>query len=91
MLLENMRFLPGEERNDDKLARQLASLGDFYVNDAFAVSHRKDASICAITKYLPSYGGLLLEKEMKNLGAIVDDSTHPLWLSWVERSSKKKY
>ncbi|MEK7506310.1 MAG: phosphoglycerate kinase [Patescibacteria group bacterium] len=77
VLLENMRFLPGEERNDDKLARQLASLGDFYVNDAFAVSHRNNASVCAVTKYLPSYAGLCLEKEMKNLGAIVDDSTHP--------------
>ncbi|MEK7149883.1 MAG: phosphoglycerate kinase, partial [Patescibacteria group bacterium] len=66
-LLENLRFLKGEEENGDKLAKQLASLGDIYVNDAFAVSHRKNASVCAITDYLPSYAGLLLEKEIKNL------------------------
>ena len=77
-LLENLRFLPGEEKNDIKLAKRLASLGDFYVNDAFAVSHRKNASVCAITKYLPSYGGLLLEKEIKNLGGILKYITRPL-------------
>ncbi len=63
-LLENLRFLPGEEKNDPKLAKQLASLADFYVNDAFAVSHRADASVAAITQFLPSYAGLELEKEI---------------------------
>jgi 3-phosphoglycerate kinase len=77
LLLENLRFLSGEEKNDAKLAKQLASLGDFYVNDAFAVSHRKNASLVAITKYLPSYGGLLMEKEIKNLGGILKYPTHP--------------
>lgn len=76
-LLENLRFLPGEEKNDLELAMQLSLLGDFYVNDAFAVSHRKNASVCAITKYLPSYGGLCLEKEIKNLGGILKYTTHP--------------
>jgi phosphoglycerate kinase len=66
-LLENLRFLVGEEKNDKKFAERLASLGDFYVNDAFAVSHRKNASVCGITEYLPSYAGLLLEKEISNL------------------------
>ncbi len=76
-LLENLRFLPGEDRNDSGLAKQLALLGDFYVNDAFAVSHRKNASLVAITKYLPSYAGLLMEKEIRNLGGVFKDTTHP--------------
>jgi phosphoglycerate kinase len=66
-VLENLRFLPGEEKNDIRLAKKLASLGDCYINDAFAVSHRADASVAAITKYLPSYAGLEMEKEIKVL------------------------
>ncbi|MDD5547483.1 MAG: phosphoglycerate kinase [Candidatus Pacebacteria bacterium] len=66
-LLENLRFLKEEEENDSALAKKLASLGDFYVNDAFAVSHRANTSVAAITKYLPSYAGLLMEQEIKNL------------------------
>ena len=76
-LLENLRFLAGEEKNDPGLAMQFSLLGDFYVNDAFAVSHRKNASVCAITKYLPSYAGLCLEKELKNLGSILKYTTRP--------------
>ncbi len=76
-LLENLRFLPGEDKNDRKLAKRLASLGTFYVNDAFAFSHRKDASMVAITKFLPSYAGLLLEKEIKNLSLTTKKSKHP--------------
>jgi len=70
-ILENLRFLPGEDKNDANLAKRLAGLGTFYVNDAFAFSHRKDASMVAITKFLPSYAGLLLEKEIKNLSRIM--------------------
>jgi phosphoglycerate kinase len=66
-LLENLRFLPGEYKNDPKLAKRLANLGDFFVNDAFAESHRRAASVAAITKFIPSYAGFLLEKEIKNL------------------------
>src|SRR3990167_2745957 len=77
-LLENLRFLPGEEKNSGKLAKQLASLGDFYVNDAFGVSHRKAASISAITKFLPSYAGLLLEREIKNLSVALKKPKKPL-------------
>lgn len=69
-LLENLRFWRGEEKNNISFAKQLSRLGDFYVNDAFAVSHRKNASVCAITKSLPAYGGLLMEKEIKNLTAV---------------------
>ncbi len=76
-LLENLRFLAGEEKNDRKLAKQLARLGDFYVNDAFAVSHRNAASVSAITKFLPSYAGLLLEKEIKNLSVVMKNPKRP--------------
>ena len=70
-LMENLRFFSGEEKNDSGFARALAALGDVYVNDAFAVSHRKNASIVAITKFLPSYAGLLLEKEIGNLDKVM--------------------
>ena len=69
--LENLRFEKGEEKNDVKLAKEWASLADIYVNDAFAVSHRKHASVSAIKKYLPSYAGLLLGEEIKNLEKII--------------------
>ena len=68
-LLENLRFDPREEANDEGFAKELASLGDIYVNDAFAVSHRSSASLVAITKLLPSYAGLLMEKEISKLTA----------------------
>ncbi len=77
-LLENLRFLPGERKNNGKLAKKLASLGTFYVNDAFGVCHRKNASVTAITKFIPSYAGLLLEKEIKNLNRIVKNPSRPL-------------
>lgn len=77
-LLENLRFLKGEEKNDKKLARELASLGDFYVNDAFAVSHRADASTAAITSFLKSYAGLELENELKHLSHIMGRPRRPL-------------
>ncbi|HXF44298.1 MAG TPA: phosphoglycerate kinase [Candidatus Paceibacterota bacterium] len=76
-LVENLRFWHGEEKNDANFAKKLARLGDFYVNDAFAVSHRKNASVVAITKYLPSYAGLLFEREVKNLGGILKYTTNP--------------
>ena len=66
-LLDNLRFLPGEEKNDLMLAKSLASLADFYVNDAFAVSHRANASVAAITKFLPGYAGIELENEITSL------------------------
>ncbi len=64
---ENLRFDPGEEANDPAFAEKLASLGDVFVNDAFAVSHRPDASIVGVPKLLPSYAGLLMEKEVHML------------------------
>jgi phosphoglycerate kinase len=79
-LLDNLRFLPGEEKNDPKLARRLASLADFYVNDAFAVSHRADASVAAVTKFLPSYAGFEMEREIKSLGKAIIKPKRPVVL-----------
>ncbi len=79
-LLDNLRFLPGEEKNDPVLARRLASLADYYVIDAFAVSHRANASVAAVTEFLPSYAGLELEKEIAGLSKAVVAPKHPVVL-----------
>jgi phosphoglycerate kinase len=71
ILLENLRFYEGELKNSAKFAKQLAKLGNIYVNNAFAVSHRQQASISAIKKYLPAYAGLLLENEIIHLNQIL--------------------
>ena len=78
VFLENLRFYIGEEKNEKSFAKKLASGFDVYVNDAFAVSHRKAASIVAITKYLPSYAGDLLESEVANLSALLKSPKRPL-------------
>lgn len=67
VLLENLRFYAGEEADDPQFARQLAHLGDIYINDAFAVSHRAHASVSAITQCMPSYPGPLLLEELRAL------------------------
>lgn len=77
-VLENLRFVKGESNNDTKLAKKLAELGDVYVNDAFAVSHRENASIVGITKYLPSFAGHGLELEIKNLERVMSGAERPL-------------
>lgn len=77
LLLENVRFHPEEEAGTPSFAQALAKLGDIYVNDAFAVSHRCHASIVGITEYLPSVAGLLLEKEIDTLCHILDSPAHP--------------
>ncbi|MGC9599553.1 MAG: phosphoglycerate kinase [Minisyncoccia bacterium] len=79
-LLENLRFVKGEETNDPRFARQLASLADFYVNDAFAVDHRANASLVAITRFLPSYAGLELENEIVSLSRVMQKPKHPMIL-----------
>ena len=71
MLLENLRFDSREKKNDKRFAKELAAPADIYVNDAFAVSHREHASVSAIKRYLPSYAGLLLEKEILNLTRVL--------------------
>jgi len=77
VLLENLRFHPEEEENDEKFAKELASLGDVYVNDAFANSHRNHASMTTITKFLPSCAGLLFEKEINVLSAVIEKPERP--------------
>ncbi|MBU3965021.1 phosphoglycerate kinase, partial [Patescibacteria group bacterium] len=71
ILLENLRFYKEEEENNEKFAKELASFGDLYINDAFSDSHRKHASIVGITKYLPSCAGLLMEKEIEMMQAAI--------------------
>ncbi|MEM1172947.1 MAG: phosphoglycerate kinase [Cyanobacteria bacterium P01_H01_bin.35] len=79
VLLENVRFYPGEEGNDPEFAKQLASVADVYVNDAFGTAHRAHASTEGVTKYLsPSVGGYLIEKELKFLQGAIDDPQKPL-------------
>lgn len=80
IMLENLRFNQGEKSNDKEFSKQLASFGDIFVNDAFAVSHRKAASIVGITKFLPSYPGLKLESEVKNITSIVSKAKSPFVL-----------
>ena len=76
-LLENVRFLHGEETRTLELAKQLAGLADYYVNDAFAVDHRSADSVSGINEFLPSYAGLELEQEMKVLGEVMNKPKHP--------------
>ena len=78
LLLENVRFFKGEEEGDRKVAQSLAALGDIYVNDAFAVSHRANASVYAIARLVPSYAGLLLAGESAHLSDIMHTSRKPL-------------
>jgi len=76
--LENLRLDPREQENDETFAKELASKGDIYINDDFATSCRANASVSAITKFLPSYAGLWLEKEIKNLEKAIINPQKPL-------------
>lgn len=77
LLLENIRFEPGETSNDDALARSLAGLADLYVNDAFGAAHRAHASTEGVAHHLPAVAGLLMEKELAMLGGILADPARP--------------
>lgn len=77
VLLENLRFYVGEEKNDKIFAKSLAKLAQFYINEAFSVSHRQHASVSAITKFLPSYAGFLLEKEIAVLVKVLKKPERP--------------
>jgi phosphoglycerate kinase len=77
VLLENLRFDPGEEQNDPVFARSLASLADVYVNDAFGTAHRAHASTEGVTHYLPSYAGFLMEEEIHALTKLIDNPQQP--------------
>lgn len=77
VLLENIRFYKEEEESSALFAKQLASLADVYVNDAFGVNHHSSASVSGVSKYLPNYSGLLLEKEIKSLDMVLKSVKHP--------------
>ena len=78
VLLENVRFYPGEEENDSEFAQKLAAGFDVFVNDAFAVSHRAHASTVGVTAFLPSYAGLLLASEIENITRVMENPKHPV-------------
>ena len=78
LLLENTRFHPGEEKNDPAFARQLAALGDIFVNDAFSAAHRAHASTAGIAQLLPAYAGRAMEEELRHLERALNNPEHPL-------------
>ncbi len=77
LLLENVRFHPGEEKNDLQLAKQFADLADIFVNDAFGAAHRAHATTAGIATYIPAVSGLLLEKELDVLGKALSEPERP--------------
>ncbi len=78
LLIENIRFFKEEENDDENFAKNLSKLGDFYINEAFSCSHRKQASLHKITKYIDSYGGPLLEKEIQSINLILKNKKEPV-------------
>lgn len=78
LFLENIRFEPGEEKNEPEFARKLAVLADYFVNDAFGTAHRAHASTCGIAEYIPAVAGLLMEKEILYLEKSKINPTRPL-------------
>jgi phosphoglycerate kinase len=77
MLLQNLRYRPEEEKNDPGFSKDLASLADIYVNDAFGTAHRAHASTAGVADYLPAVSGFLIEKELQFLGEAVNDPKRP--------------
>ena len=77
LMLENLRFHAGEEQNDEAFARELASLAEVYVNDAFGTAHRAHASTEGVTRFLPSVAGFLMQRELEMLGQALESPRHP--------------
>ena len=77
IILENIRFYPEEKNNEPEFAKKLASLAEIFVNDAFGVAHRQDASVVGVAKLLPSYGGLLLKKEVTMISKVIENPQKP--------------
>lgn len=77
MLLENLRFDPGEEKNDPAFAKKLASFGEIFISDAFGTVHRAHASTQGVSSYLPGYAGFLIEKELSVMGGALDEPKRP--------------
>lgn len=77
LLLENVRFYPGEEKNDPEFARQLASIAEAFVNDAFGTAHRAHASTVGVAKLLPAAAGFLMQRELEFLGRLLEEPARP--------------
>src|SRR4030065_173665 len=77
VLLENLRFHPGEESNEETFSKALAKLADVYVNDAFGAAHRSHASIAGVTKYIPAVAGFLMKKEIEVLTSLLESPQRP--------------
>ncbi len=77
VMLENLRFDPGEKANDDKFSESLASLADIYVDDAFGAAHRAHASVTGVTRYLPAVAGFLMKKEVETLVSLLESPQRP--------------
>ena len=77
ILLENIRFQPGEEKNDYKFSKKLANLADIFINDAFGTAHRAHASTVGVARILPSYAGFLMAKEIEMLSNLIEDPERP--------------
>jgi phosphoglycerate kinase len=80
ILLDNVRFEAGEEKNDDALSQRFARLGQAFVLDAFGSAHRAHASVTGVTRYLPSYAGLLMEKEVSSISRVLHNPQKPYWV-----------
>ncbi|WP_027881323.1 phosphoglycerate kinase [Meiothermus rufus] len=80
ILLDNVRFEPGEEKNDPALAQKYARLGEAFVLDAFGSAHRAHASVTGVAQYLPSYAGFLMEKEVESIGKVLHNPEKPYWV-----------
>jgi phosphoglycerate kinase len=77
LVLENSRFHAGEKKNDPEFAKELASLADLYVNDAFGAAHRAHATTVGVTEYLPSAAGFLMQRELNALGEVMENPESP--------------
>jgi len=80
ILLDNVRFEPGEEKIDEELAKKFARLGDAFVLDAFGSAHRAHASVTGVARFLPSYAGFLMEKEVSSIGKVLHNPEKPYWV-----------
>ncbi len=80
LLLENLRFHPGEKKNDPDFARDLAALADIYIDEAFSAAHRSHASVVGVAEILPSFAGFSLQEEVEHLSELMDNPQRPLMI-----------
>ncbi|MGQ9700373.1 MAG: phosphoglycerate kinase [Candidatus Bipolaricaulaceae bacterium] len=90
LMLENVRFYPGEEENDPQFARELAKPFEVFVNDAFATAHRAHASTVGVAQYLPAYAGFLMEREVQVLSGLLENPRRPFYVLVGGKKAKDK-